>query len=136
MKKMKMKLLFFFFIAVVGAGLSAQELKWSGYVNTGLGFVITDVKDADPYLTAFGVDSGQFGFRFRLNGAYTNQDGNAGVKFRFQAQGDGSGKTDVANIVGLPYLYGWFKPVDVLTINGGLVDDSTWASGGALLNDD
>jgi hypothetical protein len=135
MKKMKKTLLIFLFItAVVGAGLSAQEFKWSGYVNTGLGFVYTDVKDADPYITAFGVDSGQFGFRFRLNGAYTNQDGNAGVKFRFQAEGNGS--NSVANAVGLPYLYGWFKPVDMLTVNGGLVDDGTWASGGALLNDD
>ncbi|MDR0586911.1 MAG: hypothetical protein LBG26_06700 [Treponema sp.] len=126
---MKKTLLIFLFVAVVGAGLSAQELKWSGYVNTGLGFVYTDVDDVDPYFTAFGVDSGQFGYRFRLNGAYTNEEGNAGAKFRFQAQTNGNTPT-------LPYIYGWFKPIDMLTLNGGLVDDGTWASGGALLNDD
>jgi hypothetical protein len=129
MKTMKKIVSTFLFVAVVGVGLSAQEFKWSGYVNTGLGFVSSDVSGADPYITAFGVDSGQFGYRFRLNGAYTNADGNAGAKFRFQAQTNG-------NAVNLPYLYGWFKPMDIVTINGGLVDDGTWASGGALLNED
>ncbi|MDR2211984.1 MAG: hypothetical protein LBO65_11060 [Spirochaetaceae bacterium] len=117
-------------IAIAGAGLSAQELKWSGYFNSGLGLVHTDVEDADPYLTAFGVDSGVYGYRFRLNGAYTNAAANAGVKFRFQSQ-------YVSNqLFSLPYVYGWFKPIDMLTLNGGLVDDGTWNSGGALLNDD
>jgi hypothetical protein len=129
MEKMKKALFFLFIAAVVGTGLSAQEFKWNGYVNTGLGFVYTDVSGVDPYFTAFGVDSGQFGYRFRLNGTYTNKEGNAGAKFRFQAQTNGNEPT-------LPYIYGWFKPVDVLTLNGGLVDDGTWASGGALLNDD
>ncbi|MDR1507774.1 MAG: hypothetical protein LBI67_11800 [Treponema sp.] len=118
------------FIAALGAGLFAQELKWSGYFNTGLGFVFTDVDNADPYITAFGVDSGQFGYRFRLNGAYTNADANAGVRFRIQSQAQGN------QSFSLPYLYGWFKPLEMLTLNAGLVDDGTWASGGALLNED
>jgi hypothetical protein len=115
---------------VVGAGLSAQELKWSGYFNTGLGFVFTSVEDADPYLTAFGVDSGQFGYRFRLNGDYTNADANAGFRFRIQSQ------AQTNQLFSLPFVYGWFKPLDMLTINAGLVDDGTWNSGGALFNDD
>jgi hypothetical protein len=117
-------------VAVVGAGLSAQELKWSGYFNTGIGAVFSNVEDADPYLTAFGVDSGQFGYRFRLNGAYTNGDADAGVRFRIQSQA-------VSNqVFSLPYVYGWFKPLDMLTINAGLVDDGTWNTGGVLFNDD
>jgi hypothetical protein len=124
------KTLLILMCVAVGAGLFAQELKWTGYFNTGIGAVFTNVEDADPYLTAFGVDSGQFGYRFRLNGAYTNADSDAGVRFRIQSQA-------VSNqVFSLPYVYGWFKPLDMLTLNAGLVDDGTWNTGGALFNDD
>ncbi|MDR2181230.1 MAG: hypothetical protein LBN92_00960, partial [Treponema sp.] len=126
---MKKVLLVSIFIAVVGAGLFAQEFKWDGYINSGFGFVSTNEKDVDPYLTAFGVDSGQFGYRFRLNGSFTNADGNSGAKFRFQSQVTSN------QLISLPYLYGWMKPVDIVTISAGLVDDGTWNSGG-ILNDD
>ncbi|MDR2767708.1 MAG: hypothetical protein LBB82_05210 [Treponema sp.] len=126
---MKKVLLISIFITVVGAGLFAQEFKWDGYVNSGFGYVYTNEEDVDPYLTAFGVDSGQFGYRFRLNGSYTNADSSAGAKFRFQSQ-VGSNQ-----VIGFPYVYGWIKPLDILTINGGLVDDGTWNSGG-VINDD
>jgi hypothetical protein len=116
---------------VVAGGLFAQELKFDGYVNSGVGLVITDQEDVDPYLTAFGVDSWQYGYRFRLNGAYTNEAGNAGARFRFQSQ------AVTGSFFSIPYAYGWVKLLgDVVTLSGGLVDDSTWASSGPLLTDD
>jgi hypothetical protein len=122
-------------ILILIAGTAfAQELKFDGYVNSGLGLVVTDrkvadgadTKAADPYITAYGVDSEQTYFRFRLNGSYTNADGNAGAKFRFQAQAG-----DQHSI--LPYAFGWIKFFDILTVNAGLVDDGTWTSRGAIL---
>jgi hypothetical protein len=126
---------------VVGTGLFAQELKLSGYFNSGLGFIATDQKTADPgnptqsnrvdpYFTAFGVDSASSGYRFRLNASYTGQDGNAGVQARFQSQATS------ATPISIPFAYGWVKPFDFLRVSGGLVDDVTWNSGGAILNDD
>jgi hypothetical protein len=124
-------------LALIAGMAFAQELKFDGYVNSGLGLVITDrniqdgadTKKADPYIAAYGVDSEQTLFRFRLNGSYTNADGNAGAKFRFQAQSNT--QTPI-----FPYAFGWVKFFDMLTLNAGIVDDGTWASRGAILADD
>jgi hypothetical protein len=128
----------FLLVLAAGTGLFAQELKFDGYFNSGLGAVTTDRKDAsgkkiDPYLTAFGVDAWQPGYRFRLNGAYTNEAANAGVRFRFQSQAVDLGGSGLS--LSFPYIYGWVKLLDgVFTISGGLVDDGTWDTGGPLLN--
>jgi hypothetical protein len=66
--------------------LHAQELKFDGYINSGLGLVSDDQPGSDARIKAFAVDSGQNGYRFRLNGAYTNAAGSAGARFRFQSQ--------------------------------------------------
>jgi hypothetical protein len=89
-------------------------------------------KTADTKITAFGVDSEQSGYRFRLNGSYTNAEGTAGARFRFQAQ-----SSFTWGAFSLPYAYGWVSFLNkIFTVNGGLVDDGTWNSGGAILNDD
>ncbi|MDR0601744.1 MAG: hypothetical protein LBG42_05120 [Treponema sp.] len=123
----------------------AQELKFDGYLNSGVGLVITDRQIADPYdsakarsarpyFTAFGVDSEQWGYRFRLNGSWTNKDANAGVKFRLQAQ---SQNTVAARAITVPTAQGWVKFLDgVITVNGGIVNDGTWETGDVYLNDD
>ncbi|MDR1352277.1 MAG: hypothetical protein LBK05_03250 [Treponema sp.] len=127
-------------VLVIAGGLFAQELKFDGYVNSGLGIVLTNTKvpdgsgtkTADPKITAFGVDSEQPGYRFRLNGSYTNAEGTAGARFRFQAQSNFE-----LGAFSLPYAYGWVSFLNnIFTVNGGLVDDGTWNSGGAILNDD
>jgi hypothetical protein len=128
-----------FILALIAGMAFAQELKFDGYINTGLGLVITDreVSDGtatgseavDPYITARRVDSEQNLFRFRLNGSYTNADGDAGAKFRFQAQ------NGTQNPI-FPYAFGWVKFFDILTVNAGIVDDGTWATKGAILGDD
>jgi hypothetical protein len=127
-------------VLAAAAGLFAQELKFDGYFNSGLGIVSTNTKvtdgtgtkTADTKIVPFGVDAEQAGYRFRLNGSYTNADDTAGVKFRFQAQS----KFDLGAF-SIPYAYGWVSFLNkIFTVNGGLVDDGTWNSGGAILNDD
>jgi hypothetical protein len=121
-------------------GIFAQEFKFDGYFNSGLGIISTDTKvpdgtgtkTADSKIVPFGVDSEQAGYRFRLNGSYTNADATAGAKFRFQAQS----KFDAGSF-SLPYAYGWVSFLNkIFTVSGGLVDDGTWSSGGAILDDD
>jgi hypothetical protein len=140
---------------IAASGLFAQELKFDGYFNSGIGLIISDRKDAedeavDPKFKVLGVDSEQWGYRFRLNGSYANSDNNAGFKFRIQSQSrtdtsasatiDGTTVTLAVNpigVFGLPYAYGWVSFLDnKITLNGGIVDNGTWASGGAILNDD
>ena len=64
----------------------AQELKFDGYINSGLGVVVDNADGSDPYLKAFGVDGESNGYRFRLNGSYTNEAKNAGARLRLQSQ--------------------------------------------------
>jgi hypothetical protein len=127
---------------VIASGAFAQEIKFDGYVNTGIGILSTDAKvadgtgskTADIKVVPFGVDSEQAGYRFRLNGSYVGEDGNSGAKFRLQAQskiGDAAGAP-----LSIPYAYGWGSFLNkVLTVSGGLVDDGTWTSPGFLGDD-
>jgi len=115
---------------VILGGLWGQELKFDGYVNSGLGVVSSDIEDSDPILKAYGIDSEQNGYRFRLNGAYQNEAGNAGAKFRFQAQA-----TSGRGYFTLPFAYGWVKFAnDIFYAAGGVVDDGTWVTGDWWLN--
>jgi len=117
----------------VTGSLWAQELKFDGYLNSGLGIVVDNNEDHDPYVKPFGVDSESNGFRLRLNGSYTNEAKNAGVKFRLQAQR----RMDQAGYLSMPYLYGWVGFFEnKITLTGGLVDDSTWTSADWWWNDD
>ncbi|MDR2177146.1 MAG: hypothetical protein LBP20_03785 [Treponema sp.] len=134
------KVLVLLFIAA-GAGLFAQDIKFDGYFNSGVGLISSDRKEMRggeeetvyPKFKAFGTDSEQWGYRFRLNGSFTNKDGNAGFKFRLQSQA----RTDKNGWIGLPYAYGWVSFFDKrFTLNGGIVDNGTWNSGGAILDED
>jgi hypothetical protein len=131
---MKKVLMMFLVLAALGGSLFAQDFKWSGVFNSGLGFLSSDRKDVDPdpYITAAGVDSQTNGYRLRLNGAYANAEGSAGVKVRLSSQ------TNLSNaVISLPYAYGYVKPLgSILTITGGLVDDGTFATGGTGVGDD
>jgi hypothetical protein len=101
----------------------AQDLKFDGYFNSGLGVVYSASEDVDTFLKAFGVDSEQNGYRFRLNGSYTHETGNAGVRFRFQSQS----RLNQSGYFSLPYVYGWVKLFnDIVYLAGGIVDDTTW----------
>jgi hypothetical protein len=134
MKGKKMIVLTALLLAIFATTVSyAQELKFDGYLNSGLGVVIDNNEDHDPYLKAFGVDSESNGFRFRLNGSYTNDAKNAGAKFRLQGQR----RIDQAGYLSMPYLYGWMSFLEnKITLTGGLVDDGTWTSADWWWNDD
>jgi len=141
LKELLMKrLLCAVFVAVAAASLGfTQDLKFDGYVNSGLGVEMTSKKDANgdtiPQILTYGVDSERYIGRFRLNGVYTNADKTAGANFRFQVQGDGK-KTGSANAPLLAYGYAWVQCFDMLTIKAGLVDDTTWQTADVIFNDD
>ena len=121
------------FMMFVTTGLWAQELRFDGYINSGLGVVTSDNEDSDPYFKAFGVDSESNGFRFRLNGSYANEAKNAGARFRLQGQR----KLDQVGYLSMPYLYGWVGFLqNRITLTGGLVDDGTWSSADWWWGDD
>jgi hypothetical protein len=131
------RIIAFLLVLAAGTALSAQELKWGGYFNSGLGVVGTD---SGPSLgiRAFGNDAQVNGFRLRLDAAYTNADANAGANVRLQAQNTvnnaGSNPATALGYFSLPYAYGWVKFLnDIVTIKGGIVDDGTWNSAGYLL---
>jgi hypothetical protein len=119
--------------AVMTGVIYAQELKFDGYLNSGMGVVYNDREDDDAYVKVFGVDSESNGYRFRLNGSYTNETKDVGAKFRLQGQR----RTDQAGYLSMPYLYGWMGFFEnKLTLTGGLVDDGTWTSADWWWNDD
>jgi len=121
--------------AVLAGAIYAQELKFDGYLNSGLGIVANDKEGDDPYFKAFGVDSESNGYRFRLNGSYTNEAKNAGARFRLQSQRDISAAN--YGYLSLPYLYGWVGFFESkFTITGGIIDDSTWTTADWWWNDD
>jgi len=126
---------FFVFTAlllIMSAVVFAQELKFDGYLNSGLGIVADDHKDHDPQFKAFGVDSESNGYRFRLNGTFQNEAKNAGIRFRLQGQRDIS-----KGYLSMPYLYGWLGFFDnKLTLTGGVIDDGTWTSADWWVGDD
>jgi hypothetical protein len=158
------KILWVLFIAVIAAGLGfAQELKFGGYMNYGLGLEYSNEGGpSDPTVRAAGVDSEQTGGRFRLNGSYTNADKTVGADLRIQLQGANGGTNSLSSLtydtstppvatgsnsgnpvggdntydLGLAYAYGWVRPVDILLIKAGIVSDSTFETAGAILRDD
>jgi hypothetical protein len=120
-------------LMAAAGGLWAQELKFDGYLNSGLGVVVDNNEDNDPYIKAFGVDSESNGYRFRLNGSYTNEAKNAGVRLRLQGQR----RIDVSGYFSMAYGYGWVGFFDSkITLTGGIVDDGTWTTADWWWNDD
>ena len=129
---MKSKWLIVLLLLMTGV-VYAQELKLDGYFNTGLGVVYSSYANTDTVLKAFGVDSEQNGFRFRLNGSASDDAGIAGIKFRFQSQS----RMDQSGYFSMPYIYGWMKFFDdIVYLAAGIVDDTTWQTGDWWIIDD
>jgi hypothetical protein len=146
-------------IAILGTVVFAQELKFDGYLNSGLGLVANNKEGDDLKFKVFGTDAEQNGYRFRLNGSYTNEAKNAGVRFRLQSQANlaisnsvtvnvadkdntdtpvtrtGTGTfNDFAGYLSLAYAYGWVsfmkqEKYDIINLSGGIIEDSTWQTG-------
>ena len=113
--------------------LPAQDIKFSGYFNSGLGVVTSSSNDVDTFLKMFGADSEQNGYRFRLNGQIDSKSAAAGIRFRFQSQS----RMDQGGYFSMPYVYGWVRLFDdILYLAGGIVDDSAWQARDWWINDD
>jgi len=107
--------------AVTAFAEDAPSLKFSGYLDTG---VVVHGNGVDPMpFGLYGNDAGKAGGRFNLDGAYGTAD--SGVKFEFRSE----------SVLGaapvLKYAYAYASLLDkVVTINGGIVKDSTFNSAG------
>ena len=117
-------------------GLHAQNLRFNGYLNSGLGYVTSGYSDEGNIVKAFGADSEHNGFRFRLDGSY-NMGNIAGVNFRFQTQS----RVDRGGYFSLPYVYVWtrfwVRPLNtIFGVSAGIIDDTTWQTSDWWINDD
>jgi hypothetical protein len=134
-----MKKVFLVFTALLlaaSAVVFAQELKFDGYLNSGVGIATNDREvngKQEAFFKAFGVDSESNGFRFRFNGSYQNAAKNAGVRFRLQGQR----RIDQSGYLSMPYMYGWVGFFEnKVTLTGGLIMDGTWESADWWWQDD
>jgi hypothetical protein len=122
-------------LAIAG-GLFAQGFSFTGYFDGGIGLFIPDAGDPGLALVTRDADVGG-GMRAQINAAYTNEAKTAGINLRIRAQGAdfGGGGTALNGV--FPYAYGWISPFGgKLTVKGGKVDDGTFATGDALVDDD
>jgi hypothetical protein len=121
---MKKALVVLLILAVAGGAFA--QLNFTGEVKTGLGLTYDNV-DKTAHLQAFSRDAGEI-FQFRLHGDYANQGDTAGLKFRLQQR------------IGTPsidYAFGYLNAFsNMLTLQGGRVDDATFGSGGGILDAD
>ncbi|MCL1927245.1 MAG: hypothetical protein FWG07_00440 [Treponema sp.] len=120
-------------LLAVTVNMYTQDVKFSGYFNSGIGIVSSSSDDSDTVLKAFGVDSEQNGYRLRLTGSYTNEEENAGIRFRLQSQS----RLDQGGYFSLPFVYGWMKLFDdVVYLASGLIDDTSWQTTDWYIIDD
>ena len=113
---MKRALIVLLLLAVAG-GLFAQ-ISFGGHVRSGLVVAVPD--EGDPAFGVYNPDPNN-AFRFELNGAYTNADANAGANLRFRMN---------ETAWGGEYAYAWFKPLDILWLYGGKMDNNRWGTFG------
>ncbi|MDR2966308.1 MAG: hypothetical protein LBU88_11120 [Treponema sp.] len=83
---MKKYLIIAILTVFITGSVFAQNITLDGYINSGLGLIITDSKSHEPQIRAFGVDSESQGYRFRLNGSTQNEERTIGARFRLQGQ--------------------------------------------------
>ena len=116
-------------LALVGGAVFAQELKFSGYLDTGI--AIFDSGVTDPTLGLWGDDSGT-STRFNLQAAYTNENVGATARLRMQTVDTGSPTAaPTHSTVFVNRAFAWATMLDgkVKTVAGKL-GDYTWASFG------
>jgi hypothetical protein len=106
---------------------ASQAFKVNGLIDSGIGLFATNEEDVDPYVSVWAPDAEVPLYRLQFTGTYDGFDGFIGAKFRLRINGGTlQGK----------YAYGWvnlFK--NKITINGGLVDNGTWNTGGFFDSD-
>jgi hypothetical protein len=137
---MKKALVVLLILAVAG-GAFAQGLTLGGTINYGLGFQSIGLDRVEDFAAPFGKDSERWQGQIRLEGAYVNEAGTSGVKFRFQLR-DGEGAPNNGSpipelVPAISYGFGYINFLDnLLTLQGGLVDDATFATTEAIMGGD
>ncbi|MDR3343909.1 MAG: hypothetical protein LBT14_14230, partial [Treponema sp.] len=101
---------------------ASQAFKVNGLIDSGIGLFATNEEDVGPYVSVWAPDAEVEKYRLQFTGTYNGFDGLIGAKFRIRINGGTfQGK----------YAYGWINLLDhKITINGGLVDNGTWNTGG------
>jgi len=118
---MKKALIVLLILALAG-GLFAQDISFSGHIQTGMRIEILD--GADDIGVAANDDDAPVPIRADFTAAV--DDGNWGAKIGFRADFDALD----GNHTYLHNAYGWLKPVDILKISAGMIDDGVWGTGG------
>jgi hypothetical protein len=122
-------------ILAIAGGAFAQGFAFTGYFDGGVGAFIPDSGDAGLGMVTRDSDVGN-GMRAQIQGAFTNEAKNAGINVRIRANGGVFGTSGDLNAF-FPYAYGWIAPFDgKLNIKAGKVDDGTFGTGDALIDDD
>ena len=115
---MKKALIVLLILALAG-GLFAQDISFSGHVQTGM-FIDILKADDDVHVRA---DDDDAGVPVRADFTAAVDDGNWGAVIGFRSD---TGNAYVHN------AYGWLKPVDMLKISAGIIDDGIWGTRGEL----
>lgn len=126
---MKKAIVLLLALAVLGSAAFAQELKFSGYLDTGVAYF--DDGTNDPTIGLWGDDSGTT-TRLNFQGAYTNQ--NVGATFRLRMQNVDTGSpaaTPAHSAVFVNRAWVWATMFDGMAkLQVGKLGDYTWSSFG------
>ena len=113
---MKKALIVLLILAVAG-GLFAQEVSWTGEVDTGIRI---DIKDDNPVK---GDDDDGHAVKYSLGATYDADDW--GLKIA------GGGKNTGGYAMAFDNAYGWmFLSDKLLKLSAGKIDDAAWGNGG------
>lgn len=129
---MKKAIVLLLALAVLGSAAFAQELKFSGYLDTGV--AIFDTGANNPKVGLWGDDSGTT-TRLNFQGAYTNENVGATFRLRMQNIDNGTPYTttnpgDHSNVF-VNRAFVWANLFDNMAkIQVGKLGDYTWASFG------
>jgi hypothetical protein len=95
----------------VAGGLFAQTVTWNGRVNAGLGFISYDGDDSNYFGTINREQEGN-GFRAQIDGAFVNQNANAGLRWRLRTGGVADDAAWTSQGVWLQRALGWVNFMD------------------------
>ena len=115
---MKKALIVLLALAMAG-GLFAQEVSFSGHVQTGMFIQIWDADD-DVHVKA---DDDDANVPLRTDFTASVDEGDWGVVIGF--------RSDFQD-VGFHNAYGWLKFIDMIKVSAGLIDDGVWGTAGEL----
>ena len=130
---MKKTLVVLLILAVAG-GVFAQEVTWSGSIDTGA--VIGIVKDQDDVFIKADDDDVGTGVKTRLNVAVTDDAWGLEMGIKADIGTDGAALTENAwtndYYIGLQFYnaHGWILFADMIKVRAGLIDPGVWTTQG------